>query len=102
MMLLRKNVCDKLVAKVNNIDISGFSVSVLKTKYDTDKQELEKEILHASGLVKKLDHNAKITKRESKIPSISGLVSNPVLTAVENKMPDVSSFVKKRLWYKNQ
>ena len=29
---------DKLVAKVNNIDISGF---VLKTQYDTDKSELQ-------------------------------------------------------------
>ena len=37
MMFLRKNVYDKLAAKVNNIGISGFSVSVLKTKYDTDK-----------------------------------------------------------------
>ena len=33
---------DKLVAKVNNIDISGF---VLKTKYDRDKSDLEKKIL---------------------------------------------------------
>ena len=30
---------DKSVAKVNNIDISGF---VLQTNYDTDKSELEK------------------------------------------------------------
>ena len=29
---------DKLVAKVNNIDSSRF---VLKTKYDTDKSDLE-------------------------------------------------------------
>ena len=32
---------DKLVSKVNNIDISGF---VLKTKYNTDKSDLEKKI----------------------------------------------------------
>ena len=32
---------DKLVAKVNNIDTSGF---VLKIKYDTDKSDLEKKI----------------------------------------------------------
>ena len=32
---------DKLVAKVNKIDTSGF---VLKTKYDTDKSDLEKKI----------------------------------------------------------
>ena len=32
---------DKLVSKVNNIDINGFA---LKTKYDTDKSDLEKKI----------------------------------------------------------
>ena len=31
---------DKLVEKVNNIDTNKF---VLKTKYDTDKSELEKK-----------------------------------------------------------
>ena len=35
---------DKLVAKVNKIDTSGF---VLKTKYDTDKSDLEKKISDA-------------------------------------------------------
>ena len=37
----KKTVYDELVAKVNNIDISGF---VLKTKYDADKSDLEKKI----------------------------------------------------------
>ena len=41
---------DKLVAKVNNIDTSGF---VLKTKYDEDKTELEKKTPNTSRLVKK-------------------------------------------------
>ena len=36
--VIKKASYDKLVAKVNNIDTSGF---VLKTKYDTDKLELE-------------------------------------------------------------
>ena len=69
MMLLKKTAYDKLVAKVNSIDTSGF---VLKTKYDTDKSELENKIPDTSGLVKKTDYNAKITEIESKIPSISG------------------------------
>ena len=54
---VEKTVHDKLVTKVNNIDISGF---VLKTKCDTDKSDLEKKISDAgkkiadtSGLVKK-------------------------------------------------
>ena len=41
---------DKLIAKVNNVDTSGF---VLKTKYDTDKSELEKKIPDTSGIAKK-------------------------------------------------
>ena len=47
---VKKTVYDKLVAKVNNIDTSGF---VLKTKYQTDKTELGKKIPDTSGLVKK-------------------------------------------------
>ena len=48
--VVKKTVYDKLVAKVNSIDTSAF---VLKTKYDTDKTELEKKIPDTSGLVKK-------------------------------------------------
>ena len=48
--VVKKDVCDKLVAKVNNIDTGGL---VLKTKYDTDKSELEIKTPDASGLVKK-------------------------------------------------
>ena len=36
--VVKKDVYDKLVTKVNEIDTSRF---VLKTKYDTDKLELE-------------------------------------------------------------
>ena len=46
--VVKKTDYDKLVAKVNNINTSGF---VLKTKYDTDKSELENEIPDTSGLV---------------------------------------------------
>ena len=48
---------DRLVTKVNNIDISGF---VLKTKYDADKLHLDK----------------KISDADKKIPDTSGLVKN--------------------------
>ena len=90
--VVKKTVYDKLVAKVNSIDTSGF---VLKTKYDTDKSEIENKIPDTSGLVKKTDYNAKITEIEGKIPSISGLATNVVLTAVENKIPNISTLVKK-------
>ena len=39
--VVKKTVYDKLVTKVNNIDTSDF---VLKTKYNTDKTELENKI----------------------------------------------------------
>ena len=61
--VVKKDVYDVLVTKVNNIDTSGF---VLKTKYDTDKSELE-----------------------NKIPDISNLATKTALTTVENKIPDV-------------
>ena len=81
MRLLKKTVYDKLVAKVNNIDASGF---ILKTKYDADKLELGKKIPD-TNLVKKSDYNTKISEIEGKILSISNLATTSVLTAVENK-----------------
>ena len=88
----KKTAYDKLVAKVNSIDTSGF---VLNTKYDTDKLELENKIPVASGLVKKTDYNTKITEIEGKIPDVSNLVPKTALTTVENKIPYVGSLVKK-------
>ena len=48
---VKKDVYDKLVTKVNNVDTSGF---VLKIKYDTDKSELENKFLILVVLLKKL------------------------------------------------
>ena len=69
--VVRKTAYDKLVAKVNNIDTSEF---ILKTKYQTDKLELEKGIPDVNDLVKK----TKPTKSENKIPDVSGLASKSV------------------------
>ena len=46
--VVQKTVYDKLVTKKNNIDTSDF---VLKTKYDTDKTELENKCPNISNLV---------------------------------------------------
>ena len=52
--------------------------------------------------LKKTDFNVKVTEIEGKIPSITGLATNSAFIAVENKIPDVSSLVKKdRLQYKD-
>ena len=82
MMLLKKTVYDKFVAKVNNIDTSGL---VKKTDYNTKITEIEDKIPDTSGLVKKTDYNTKITEIEDKIPDISGLATKTALTTVEMK-----------------
>ena len=90
--VVKKDVYDKLVTKVNNIDTSGF---VLKTKYEKDKSELENKIPDTSLLVKKTDYNAKISNLENKIPDVSNLATKAALTAVENKIPNVSGLATK-------
>ena len=99
--VIKKTVYDKLVAKVNKIETTGF---VLKTTYDTDKSDLEKRISDAdkkipdtSDVVKKTDLNAKITEIEAKIPSTTGLANNSALSVVENKILDLCSLVKKNV-----
>ena len=61
---VKKTVSDKLVAKLNNIDTSDF---MLKSKYHTDKTELENKIPDVNNLVKK----TKLTVLENKISAIS-------------------------------
>ena len=65
----KKAVYEKLSPEVNNINTSKF---VLKTKYQTDKTELE-----------------------NKIPDVTDFVKKTKLTEIENKIPDISSLVKK-------
>ena len=86
--VVKKAVYDKLVAKVNNIDMSDF---ILKTKYQTDKAELEKKIPNVTDFVKR----TKLTELENKIPDVSNLATKIAITAVENKIPSVSGLVKK-------
>ena len=85
--VVKKTDYDKLIAKVNYIDTSGF---VLKTKYDTDKSELETKIPDTCGLVKKTNYDAKIADIEGKIPD----PTKTALNTVENKIPSISSLVK--------
>ena len=90
----KKTVYDKLVAKVNNIDTSNF---VLKTKYDTDKSELENKIPDTSGLVKKTDYDPKKTDKEDEIPNISTLATKTTLTDIKNKILILVALLKKRI-----
>ena len=94
MMFLKKTVYDKLVAKANNIDTNDF---VLKTKYNTDKTELEKKIPDTRDPVKKTNYNTKITELGNKIPDISNLATKTALTAVENKLVGIEKNVPEYL-----
>ena len=86
--VVKKNVYDKLVAKVNNIDTSDF---VLKTNYNADKTESEKKIPNVTDFVQE----AKLTELENKIADVSSLVTKTALTTIENKIPSVINLVKK-------
>ena len=91
--VVKKTVYDKLAAKVNNIDTSGF---VLKTKYDTDKSSLEKKFNDADKKIPNISVLVKKTlELEGRIPSITGLATISALTTVENKIPNVSNLAKK-------
>ena len=90
--VVKKDVYDKLITKVNSTDTSGF---VLKSKYDTDKSELKSKIPDTSGLVRKTNYDAKIAEIEGKIPDVSNLSTKTALTTVENKVRSVSNLVKK-------
>ena len=70
----KKDVHDKLAAKVNNVGNKAF---VLKTKYQRDKRELEKKIPDVTDLVKK----TKFTELENKIPDARSLATKIALTA---------------------
>ena len=89
MMLLKKTVYDKLMAKVDNIDTSDF---VLKTKYQTDKIDLKNKCPNMNDFVKK----TKLTELENKIPVISNLATKAALTTIENKIPGDSDLGKKQ------
>ena len=73
--VVKKTVHDKLVTKVDNTDTTKF---VLKTTYDIDKSDAEKRAKLAIALLK---NDPPATKSE--------------LAAVENKIPDADSLVKK-------
>ena len=89
---IKKTVYDKLVAKLNKIDTSGF---ILKTKYNTDKSNLEKKISDADKKFLILVNLLKKQIIEVKIPNITNLATTIALTAVENKIANVNNLVKK-------
>ena len=97
--VVKKATYDKLVEKVNKIDVSGF---VLKNKYDTDKTELENKIIIVQSrhcqFVLKANYIIDKSKLEKKIRDTSKLVKktdyNTIITEIENKSPNISNLIK--------
>ena len=86
--VIKKDAYDKLVAKVNNINIDTGKF-ILKSNYDADKTELENKIPDVSNLAAK----AALITIVNKVPNISNLATQAALTTIENKIPDVSNLV---------
>ena len=72
---------------------------VLFQKLNMIKSKSKKKVPKNSELVKNTNYNAKTSNIESKTPSISGLATTSELTAVENKIPNISSLVKRKPGY---
>ena len=67
----------------------------MKTKYHTDKSELENKIPNTSGLVKKTEYDSKTSEIEVKVLDDGTLVIQFALSTVENNIPSINNLVKK-------
>ena len=83
MLLILVHLFEKLSMKKTNLILKRKSMTLTKT------------YLIQVDLFKKMDYNAKITEIGGKIPSITSLATNSVLTAVKYKIPNLSNLVKK-------
>ena len=70
---------------------------MLKTKYQTDKTDLENNIPDTSSLVKKTNYDAKIADIEGKIPDVTNLATKTVLPTVEKKCLVLVVLLKKQI-----
>ena len=68
---------------------------VKKNVYNAKMKNIEDEIPHVTNLVTNASLNAKINEVKDKIPNITNLAATTALTAVENRIPNISDLVKK-------
>ena len=98
--LITETSINNLKTKVDGIDLTNY---VLKSDYDTKVGNLELKILDVRGKLNTSDFNFKVSELENKIkiaeqkPNISNLATISSVTAVLNKTPDDSGFVKKKV-----
>ena len=100
-----KSKVDKLdVDKVVHVptDLSKLSdvvkmMLLKKDVYNVKTKNIADKIPDIANLATNASLNAKINEVKGEIPSIINLASTTVLTAVENKIPNASNLVKKKM-----
>ena len=96
------------IKNISDVDTSNIALktNLANLKTEVDKLDSDKLVLVPVDLsklsdvvkdnvVKKIDHNTKITEIGNKIPDTTNLAIKHVLTTAENKIPDTSNPVKK-------
>ena len=92
--LITETSINNLKTKVDGIDLTKY---VKKSDYDTKVGNLELKIPDVNGKLNTSDFNSKVSEKKpaEQKPNISNLARISSVTAVLNKIPDVSGFVKK-------
>ena len=98
-----KNKADKLVVDKLvpiPVDLSKLSDAlrndvVKKAEYNAKIKNIEDKIPDITNLATNTTLNAKINEVKGEIPGITNLAATAALTAVGNKLPNVSNLVKK-------
>ena len=84
-------------SKIKNIEDKIPDITNLATKTTLNaKINAKEEILSINNLVTTAALNAKINEVKRKIPNITNLDITTALTAIENKVPNVSKLVTKK------
>ena len=78
--VIKNTECNKLVNKVDNIDITNFLKKKDGSDFEDKINKIDKKVPDISSLVKKTDVNTKVTEIEGKIPDINSLVTKYALT----------------------
>ena len=82
-------------SKADELDIEKLRHAPVDLKKSSFVEEKKFTTIDTSKFVDKTNYNAKIKDIEYKIPSITNLATTAALTAVQNKIPNVSNLVKK-------
>ena len=86
-------------AKIKHIEdkIPDITNLATNTTLNAKINDVKGEIPSITNLAATTAVNAKMTEVKGEIPDITNLATTTVLTAVENKVPNVSNLVKKKL-----